>query len=259
MSTSRPSEHRDEILEQFTRQAVPFSTAPGIKDEAALRLIVEFAAAGPDDTVLDVACGGGLVVCAFARVVRHATGIDITPAMLERARALATEQGLANVSWKHGDVLPLPYTDRSFSIVTSRLAFHHFLEPGAVLREMTRVCAPGGTVVVIDSAPAADKASAFNRLEKLRDPSHVPAMPLAELKGLYGHAGLPEPRVTSYRLESDLDSLLARSLPRSEDVPEIRRIFAEAVDDDRPDIHARRDGQRILYGYAVAVLAATRP
>src|SRR5262249_27254043 len=42
-------------------------------------LIVEASGAGPDDTVLDVACGPGLVVAAFARVVRHATGIDITP------------------------------------------------------------------------------------------------------------------------------------------------------------------------------------
>ena len=258
MSTSRPSEHRDAILDQFTRQAVPFSTAPGIKDEEALRLVVKFAGAGPDDTVLDVACGGGLVVCAFARVVRHATGIDITPAMLERAGALAQEQRLTNVSWKQGDVLPLPYPDHSFSIVTSRFAFHHFLEPGAVLREMARVCAAGGRVVVVDSAPAPDKAAAFNRLERLRDPSHVRAMPLAELKDLFGQAGLPEPRTMSYRLESDLDSLLARSFPRPEDVPEIRCIFAQAVDDDRPDIHARRDGERILYGYPVAVLAATR-
>lgn len=259
MSTNRPSDHRDAILDQFTRQAVPFSTAAGIKDEAALRLVVEFSGAGPEDTLLDVACGGGLVVCAFARVVRHATGIDITPAMLERARALAREQGLTNVSWRQGDVLPLPYADGAFSIVTSRFAFHHFLEAGAVLREMARVCAPGGRVVVVDSAPAPEKAAEFNRLEKLRDPSHVRAMPLAELEGLFRQAGLPEPRVTGYRLESDLESLLARSFPRPEDVPEIRRIFAQAVEDDRPDIHARRDGELIRYGYPVAVLAATRP
>jgi ubiquinone/menaquinone biosynthesis C-methylase UbiE len=258
VSTSRPSEHRESILDQFTRQAVPFSTAPSIQDEAALRLIVEFAGATPEDTVLDVACGGGLVVCAFARVVRHATGIDITPAMLERARALAVEAGLTNVSWTLGDVSPLPYPDASFSIVTSRFAFHHFLEPSAVLGEMTRVCTPGGEVVVVDSAPAPDKADAFNRLEKLRDPSHVRAMPLAELQDLFRRAGLPAPRVASYRLESDLDSLLARSFPRREDVPEIRRIFAQAVEDDRPDIRARRDGERIRYGYPVAVLAATR-
>src|SRR5438128_4195738 len=133
--------HRDLIVEQFTKQAVPFSTAPGVRDEEALRLLVDFTGAGPVDTVLDVACGPGLVMCALAPVVRHATGIDVTPAMIERARALAAEKGLANVAWQVGDVLPLPYPDGAFSLVVSRFAFHHFAEPRAVLAEMKRVCA----------------------------------------------------------------------------------------------------------------------
>src|SRR5436853_7525557 len=129
MPTSRPSEHRHEILDQFTRQATPFATAPGIRDEAALKLIVECSGAGPDATVLDVACGPGLVVAAFARFVRHATGVDITPAMLERAREIAKARGLTNVRFDHSDVTSLPYADGSFTIVSSRFAFHHFLEP----------------------------------------------------------------------------------------------------------------------------------
>src|SRR3989475_12532454 len=123
MPTSRPSEHRHEILDQFTRQATPFATAPGIRDEAALKLIVECSGAGPEDTVLDVACGPGLVVAAFARVVRHATGIDITPAMLERARAHAAELALTNVTWRHGGVLPRPGPDAAFASATCGIAF----------------------------------------------------------------------------------------------------------------------------------------
>src|SRR5436309_13095441 len=118
------STHKDSILDQFTRQAVPFSTAPSIKDEAALRLIVEFSGAGPTDTVLDVACGGGLVVCAFARTVRHATRIDLTPAMLEQARKNQPAQSLPNITWKQGDVLPLPSPDAAITTATSRARFH---------------------------------------------------------------------------------------------------------------------------------------
>lgn len=252
------TDHKRLILDQFTRQAVPFATAPGILDEQALALLVEFSGAGPDDTVLDVACGPGLVVCAFARVVRHATGIDITPAMLDRARTVQKERGLTNVTWTLGDVLPLPWPDASFSIVVSRFAFHHLQEPGAVLAEMARVCAPGGRVVVADSAPAPDKADAFNRMEVLRDPSHVRAMPLAELTGLYHRAGLGEPRVTSYRLEGELEGLLGRSFPRPGDADEIRRIFRASLADDALGIGARLDGDRIRYGYPVAVLRADR-
>src|SRR5215470_8467052 len=127
--------HRDLILDQFTRQAVPFSTSPEIADEATLRLIVAWSGASPEDTMLDVACGAGHVVCAFARTVRHATGIDLTPAMLERAHVLQQEQGLTNVSWKLGDVLPLPFPEAAFTLVTSRYAFHHFPDPAAVLDE----------------------------------------------------------------------------------------------------------------------------
>src|SRR5579862_2367 len=96
------------IRDQFTRQATPFSTAAPIADAGALRIIVAAAEAGPDDTVLDVACGGGIVVCGFAPHVRHATGIDMTPAMLARARHLAAERGVANVAWQEGDVAHLP-------------------------------------------------------------------------------------------------------------------------------------------------------
>jgi len=253
--------HRDAILDQFTRQAVPFSTAPGVKDEQALRLLVESSRAGPDDTVLDVACGGGLVVCAFARVVRHATGIDLTPAMIERARALQEERGLGNVTWRLGDVLPLPYADGSFSIVTSRFAFHHFLEPGVVLAEMKRVCSPGGKVVVADTDASADpaKAAEFNRMEKLRDPSHVRAMPRTELTELFAQVGLPAPRTTGYRLEGELESLLGRSFPLPSDADRIRQLFAASVEDDRLGIPIRREGDEIRYAYPVAILVSTVP
>ena len=252
--------HREQILDQFTRQAVPFTTAPGITDEAALRLIVEFSGAGPGDTVLDVACGGGHVVCAFARVARHATGIDLTPAMLDRARALQQESGLANATWRLGDVVPLPFADGAFSVATSRYAFHHFLDPRAVLAEMARVTAPGGTVMVVDADAPADpaKAAEFNRMERLRDPSHARALPMAELRSLFGAVGLPEPRATTYRLEADLDGLLSRSFPNPGDAERIRELFAASLDDDRLGIPLRREGGRIYLAYPIAVLAARR-
>jgi len=256
---STPS-HRDLIVEQFTRQATPFSTARTIANEEALRPLIEACGARPEDTLLDVACGGGLVVCAFAEVVRRAEGIDITPAMLDRARALAAEKGLTNTHWRQGDVLPLPYPDGSFTLVTSRFTFHHFLDPGAVLAEMKRVCAPGGRVAVVDTDASADpvRAAEFNRMEKLRDPSHVRAMPLSEHKELFARVGLPTPRVTGYPLESDLESLLGRSFPLPGDADKIREIFRASLDDDRLGIPLRREGDRIHYAYPVAVLVSTR-
>ena len=250
--------HREAILDQFTRQAVPFATAPSIRDEAALRMVIEFSGCGPRDTVLDVACGPGILACAFARVARHVTGIDLTPAMLERARLLQREQGLTNLTWQHGDVLPLPFDDGAFTLVVSRFAFHHLLDPGAVLAEMRRVCAPRGTVMVIDSAPAPAKAAAFNRAELLRDPSHTRALPLAEHRELFAKAGLAEPRETFYRLETDLEGLLSRSFPNAGDAETLRATYLMSLADDGLDMATRHEDDTIRLSYPVAVLAARR-
>jgi ubiquinone/menaquinone biosynthesis C-methylase UbiE len=253
--------HQDLILDQFTRQATVFSTAPSITDERALQMIVEAAGADPDDTVLDVACGPGLVVCAFAPHVREAVGIDVTPAMLERARTLAAEKGLSNVSWRQGDVYSLPFADGSFTIVTTRFSFHHFLDPAAVLREMARVCAPQGRIVVVDDYAPDDpaKAAEFNRLEKLRDPSHVRCLTLSELKGLFPAAGLPEPRASFYELRSTVRSLLARSFPNPGDDVKITEMFKASAMDDRLGVPVRIDADEIHFAYPVTILAAQPP
>jgi SAM-dependent methyltransferase len=211
--------------------------------------------------VLDVACGGGLVVCAFAPHVKHATGIDMTPAMLERARALAAEKGVANVTWREGDVEHLPFPDASFSIVATRFAVHHFLRPEAVFAEMVRVCRPGGRIVVVDTCASPDprKAAEFNRLEKLRDPSHARCLSLDELKWLYRAAGLGEPRASSYELRDEVQNLLARSFPNPGDEQKIIDLFAASIEDDGLGIPVRRAGDRIEYAYPVAILAADRP
>ena len=247
---------RELILHQFTRQAVPFSTAPAIRNREALNRIVEISGAGPEDSVLDVACGPGLLVCAFARVVRHATGIDLTPAMLEQARELEKQHALSNVTWELGDVLPLPFDDGSFSIVSARFAFHHFLDPLAVLKEMRRVCKMGGRIVVADSAPAQSKADAFNAVERLRDPSHTRALPVEELRELFASAGLAEPRVETYRLEGELEDLLGRSFPNAGDADRIRAIFESSLADNALDMATRRADGKIYSGFPVAILAA---
>jgi len=253
--------HQDLIRDQFTRQATPFSTAAPIANEAALRMIIDAAQPGPDDTLLDVACGGGIVVCAFAPHLRHATGIDATPAMLERARALATEKGVANVTWQEGDVEHLPYADGAFSIVVTRFAMHHFLDPRAVFREMVRVCAPGGHILVVDTYVSDDpaQAAAFNRLEKLRDPSHARSLSLAELKSMFAAAGLGEPRISFYELRDMVANLLARSLPNPGDDQKIVAMFEASIADNSLGIPIQRSGDQLEYAYPVAILAATRP
>jgi SAM-dependent methyltransferase len=248
----------DIVVDQFTRQAAPFANSAAMRDEDALRLLVEFSGAGSDDTVLDVACGPGLVVAAFAKVCRTATGIDLTPAMIDKAREHAAASALTNVDWHVGNVLPLPFPDRAFSVVVSRFAFHHFPDPLAVLREMARVCTRPGRIVVADMAASDDpkRAAALNTMERLRDPSHTRALSLAELRGLFVQAGLPAPRETYYDVRGNLDGLLAGSFPAPADVPVIRQMFADSLADDGLGMKTKQKDGKILLSYPIAILAA---
>jgi ubiquinone/menaquinone biosynthesis C-methylase UbiE len=251
--------HTEQIRDQFTRQAVPFAAAAQIRNEEWLNRIVEMAQAGPADTVLDVACGPGLLACALARVTKQVTGIDTTPKMLEQAKARQSQLGLENLTWDEGEVPPLPYPDRRFTIVSTRFAFHHFLEPIEVLKEMRRVCRPGGRIVVVDSAPAPDKAEAFNRMERLRDPSHVRALPADELVALFAAADLPKPRVRHEALAYELDSFLARSFPNDGDAERIRQMFAASLDDDVLGVSPVQKDGTIHFSLPVVTLVSTVP
>jgi len=248
----------DTVVDQFTRQAAPFANSAAMRDEDALRLLVEFSGVRAGDTVLDVACGPGLVVAAFATQCRHATGIDLTPAMIDKAREHAASRNLTNVDWHVGNVLPLPFPDRAFSAVVSRFAFHHFPDPLAVLREMARVCGRPGRIVVADIAASDDprKATALNTMERLRDPSHTRALSLAELRGLFARAALPAPRETYYDVRADLDGLLTTSFPAPGDIPVIRKMFEDSLAADGLGMKTKRKDDRILLSYPIVILVA---
>jgi len=252
--------HNELILDEFTRRAEAFASAPALTNPEALRLLLELTGAGSEDSVLDVACGAGLVACAFAPVVRHATGIDLTPAMIERARALQQEKSLRNVSWHLGDVLPLPFESGSFSIVTCRYALHHMEDPAPVVAEMARVCSPKGRVLIVDMLASADptRAANLNQVEQLRDPSHVRAMPLSELERLLQNANLKVRRSAQYGLDLDLETVLENSSPRHGDREKVRQLFADDLGRDETSLRVRKQDNRIWFTYPILAIAAEK-
>jgi SAM-dependent methyltransferase len=246
--------HRWRIRDQFTRQAVPFANSPTIRNAEMLERIVAASGASSSDEALDVGCGPGLLACAFARRVRRVTGADVTAAMLQQARAEQRRLGLTNVRWVQADAACLPHRDGQFPIVISRLTFHHLIEPLAVLRDMVRVCRPGGRVVVVDVSPAPDKAAAFDRMEKLRDPSHVRALPLDEMTGLFASAGLGELTMDRWLMEGELESFLARSFPLPGDDEKVRQLFRESLEDDTLGVSPRLQDGAIVYAFPMALV-----
>ncbi|MBX7244118.1 MAG: methyltransferase domain-containing protein [Candidatus Sumerlaeaceae bacterium] len=249
--------HKSSIIDQFTRQAVPFSKLLG--HAHALAMMVEMGQVTPDDTVLDVACGPGMVACAFAEKAAHVTGIDITPAMIDRAREVQSEKGVQNVSWHVGDVSPVPFPDDSFSVVLTRYTFHHFLEPDAVLREMVRVCKPGGRLLVADAAIPAEKRKAYDHVEKLKDPSHTRVLTPDELIDMARAAGLQDIETRWYKVEMEVEAQLRANFPNPSDDEKIRRIFREDVGRDTLGMGAHLVGDEVHFAYPVIIVAGQKP
>jgi ubiquinone/menaquinone biosynthesis C-methylase UbiE len=258
--TTPAATHAAAIADQFTRQAALFAAAPALHDKAALDLLVDAARPAPGDLSLDVACGPGSVVLAFAARVRRAAGLDATQAMLDQARQAAAKAGAANVDWHHGDVYALPFADGAFDIVSCRFAFHHLQEPQRALGEMVRVCRPGGRIVLADAVASDDpaKAAAFNAMERFRDPSTVEFRPLAYHLALFAAAGLPQPETRFYNLAVERERLIAASFPAGDDRNALRAMLGAAVDGDRMGAGARRDGGTMWFDYRAAVLVAAK-
>jgi demethylmenaquinone methyltransferase/2-methoxy-6-polyprenyl-1,4-benzoquinol methylase len=137
-----------------------FSKLPRSYDEVAAafsffqdprwrRAAVEAVEAGPDDRVLDVACGTGLVSAALVeRWGCRVVGLDQSAAMLGRARARAgTDPRLAErIGFVEGEAESLPFADGEFDHLTFTYLLRYVEDPAATLRELARVVKPGGRV-----------------------------------------------------------------------------------------------------------------
>lgn len=255
-----PEEQRKRILDQFTRQAIPFAQIPAHSADESNRLVMDTAEIGPEDSVLDVACGPGLITCVAAERARHVTGIDLTPAMISQAEKLQKEKGLTNLRWLVGDVASLAFPDGSFSKVITRYSFHHLVDPQAVLREMVRVCEPGGIVCVTDVYTVSpEQAAVYDQVERLRDPSHVRALGLEELGRLLVDVGLVDIRTAFYKVPMEVERLLASSFPNEGDADKVRAIFRADLGVNCLGVGAEEREGAIHFGFPIVVYAGRKP
>ncbi len=102
------------------------------------------ATAPPGASVLDVGCGPGHLTRRLAALGLDATGIDLDPAMIERATARGGGRYLT------ADVASLPFTDGAFDLAVSTLSMHHWADAHAGITEIGRVVRPDGRLLVWD-------------------------------------------------------------------------------------------------------------
>jgi SAM-dependent methyltransferase len=108
----------------------------------------------PGLDVLDVGCGPGTITMDLAGLLGstgRVTALEVTEEALDLARKEAERRGAGNVDFVTGDAEALDLPDDSFDVVHAHQVLQHLADPVAALREMRRVCRPGGLVAVRDS------------------------------------------------------------------------------------------------------------
>ncbi len=199
------------------------------KSGRELQLVVDFAAPTGTERVLDIGTGAGHTALALAPRVSSVVLTDPVQTMLATARRLFTEAGIRNAEFVEAVAEHLPFPDRSFDIVTTRLAAHHFDDVALAIREVARVLRPGGMFILVDTLAPEDPESAAYQddVERLRDPTHRRIYTQREWIAFSEQAGFRVAKLEVARKAHDFEPWLARG---GEDAATQQRVRARFLD-----------------------------
>jgi SAM-dependent methyltransferase len=232
---------------EFARQAQTFAESEVLGAPEQIQPLLDAAALGPQDRVLDVGCGTGFMLLAAAGLAAQVVGVDAAPAMLNEARRRVEQAGLTNVTLREGNAEALPFADERFDAVLTRLTVHHMANPAKVLHEMHRVLRNGGRAVVCDIVAADDpaKADLHNRLERLRDPSHVGHYPASAIVKMMEAAGFRGAGQIQWETRRRFGEWVRLASVRPEVVPALQTLLESLIEGDAGGIAAGRapDGE----------------
>jgi ubiquinone/menaquinone biosynthesis C-methylase UbiE len=244
------------------------AAAVNIEDESRQKRLsnfIEFAGLPAGGTVLDIGAGTGVLAMQMAkRADVNVVGIDISPAMLERAELerLKGDRSLARrVDFRLAVAQQLPFRDERFDAVTCRLMLHLNRKPERILAEIWRVLRPGGILIVADLRSNDDpvKRATQNAIEEKRNPAHVAARSKQQYRDLVTGAGFAIDAEADADFDRMLDEWLAEFPTEDSQAIIVREMIEASIETDAAGIEARRDGENISFKQYLHYIRAIKP
>jgi len=246
--------------DRFGRRSDAYSKSGILSNKDHLNLIIDLASPEESDSVLDIATGNGFLAFEFAEKVSRVIGCDMTEDMLDIAESIRKERKLDNVAFEVMDAESLRFEDGSFDIVSCRFAFHHFTNPEKVISEMVRVCRNGGEIVLVDGLSSEDPVESeyHNRIEQIRDPSHVRLYSRSELLRMLQDAGLRVTHAREWDADFYFDEWIAIADPGEEIAEQVRSMMINSIEDDKTGLNVRFKDDKMLFTYSTVILVAEK-
>jgi len=222
---------KDKVRERFGRAAERYVRDQGFASGDDLAAAARMLKPTPEDNLLDVACGGGHTALYFAPLVRSVVASDLTMQMLKKAQEYISEEGgVENVTFREADAEDLPFPAGAFTLLTCRIAPHHFPDVPRALREFHRVLRRGGRMAVIDTLLPEDSevAEFYQTMERMRDPTHIRAYSEDEWVGMMQEAGLIVHETMVFTKTHDFQEWAKRAGLTREGIKQLNQYFIDA-------------------------------
>ncbi len=216
-----------DVARHFDQRAESYDNTPWVRDPAVMSATLGFLEPVPGLRILDVGAGTGAVLeaaLAACPSLGRCVAMDVSAAMLAHIRDPRIERCC-------GDAEAIPFSDASFDAVVCRQTLHYIDDVNRCLREVRRVLAAGGRLVIGQITPFGEAdAEWWRRIVHARQPLRRHDLTAADLAELLGKNGFTIVRTSRQRSGESLNAWLARYRESDEQIAEVRRLHAEAPD-----------------------------
>ncbi len=254
------------VVEQFRRVAAASGAAggrPRHPNEAELLALIQLAAPQPGDRVLDAATGNGAVALAFAPHVESVLGIDVSPAMLERADEARAASQMENVHFRLGEIGSLSLPQGGFEIIVCHDLLHYVTDVHALLARFRTLLAPGGRLVLDELIGSDDpvKRATQNAIEQRRDPAFTQVLSAGELQWALAASGFAVRRSERYAVQRELREWLDEAAADEATRNAVQAMLEAGMETDSAGLAPRRtrDGQIAFVQTRLRALATPQP